>query len=124
MRLQCAHLPLQFVHFPEVISLQDGDVLTSAFSERPVVGFAETKNTNVRLMQIADARITVAESSYDFAGPVAAAVIDNDHLPVRIGLIQHRLNALRDERFVIIGGGDNGYQRFVHVFTHFSDCPR
>jgi hypothetical protein len=98
--LELRELPLELVLWPEVISFENGDILSTRHLECPVVGAPQTRDPKVALRDIANS--CVRELIDDLSCSVSRAVVNDDLFPARLGLGKDALDTWADIASMVV----------------------
>ncbi len=107
--LEHRHLPLEHGRAPQVIGVEESQVLARGEVDAFV---ARRRSAPVRLLDVADPGIAVRRD--DGAGIVAGAVVDDQYLGGRVRLREHRVDALGDVFEAIVARYDDRDAGIVH----------
>ena len=112
MRLEDLDLTRELPGQPDVIGIEQGEVLAPGVLESEVPGGAHPVVAMPRVLQVAHAvRLALGPAAGERAAAVGGAVVDQQQLPVRVGLRDHALDGLIQEALSIQEDRDDRYQR-------------
>ena len=100
---------LEVIWMPQVVVAKVGNILAAGFGEAMVVGRPLRAGVG-RQIEPADPR--VAASTNDRFAVIGAAVANHEHLEVGMRLCQHRPQGQRQRCGPVVGGDDDGEERW------------
>lgn len=109
--LKCLDCIIQVAFANLVVGIQREQILSRASRHGEVACVA---NATVFLIIIMEATVFLAISQSDLLGIVLGAVVDDDTLPIGIGLPQHRIECFGQILCLVVARGDDGNYGWLH----------
>src|SRR5206468_11729684 len=95
-------LLLQLAGEPDIVGVQKGDVLARRMGVAEIARGADPVSPTVGMAQVGDApAFASGVVGGDLRASVGGAAVDEQQLPVRIGLREHALDRLAEERLAV-----------------------
>jgi hypothetical protein len=111
---QAGHLPLKFAGQPLIVAIQEGDKLTARHPDPGIVGPAVPTIAGESYHPEAG----ILESSHDLHRLIRGAIVHDDALEVREGLVEDARDGARQERGPVVGrdhDADEGRGGLLHL---------
>ena len=111
-------LLLQLAGEPDIVGVQKGDVLARRMGVAEIARGADPVSPTVGMAQVGDATAFVSGVvGGDLRASVGGAIVDEQQLPVRIGLREHALDRLAEERLAVEERQYHGDGGSFHLLT-------
>ena len=111
MRLEDLDLTRELAGQPDVVGIEQREVLAPGIVKSEVPGGAHAVVAMPRVFQVANAVwLALGPPAGERAAPVGGPVVDQQQLPVRVGLRDHALDGLIQEALSIQEDRDDRYQ--------------
>ncbi len=112
MRLEDLDLTRELPGEPDIIGIEQGEVLASSVVQPEIPRRAHPMVAMPRVLQVAHAvRLALGPAAGERTAAVGGAVVDQQQLPVRVGLRDHALDGLIQKALSIQEDRDDRYQR-------------